>query len=54
MTYGMSRDDASPFLMPTIAREITKEDPTVSIDMSGVKIDANLRVCDGWRLARPS
>ena len=36
MTYGMSRDDAGPFLMPYIAKEIYKEDPTVSIDVSGV------------------
>ena len=36
MTYGMSRDDAGPFLMPYIAQEIYKEDPTVSIDTSGV------------------
>ncbi len=32
----MSRDDAGPFLMPYIAKEIYKEDPTVSIDVSGV------------------
>jgi pyruvate,orthophosphate dikinase len=36
MTYGMSRDDAGPFLMPYIAKEIYKEDPTVSIDQTGV------------------
>jgi pyruvate,orthophosphate dikinase len=36
MTYGMSRDDAGPFLMPYIAKEIYKEDPTVSIDTTGV------------------
>ena len=36
MTYGMSRDDAGPFLMPYIAQEIYKEDPTVSIDTTGV------------------
>jgi pyruvate,orthophosphate dikinase len=36
MTYGMSRDDAGPFLMPYIAKEIYKEDPTVSIDQIGV------------------
>jgi len=36
MTYGMSRDDAGPFLMPYIAKEIYKEDPTVSIDITGV------------------
>jgi pyruvate,orthophosphate dikinase len=36
MTYGMSRDDAGPFLMPYIAKEIYKEDPTVSIDVTGV------------------
>ncbi len=36
MTYGMSRDDAGPFLMPYIAKEIYKEDPTVSIDKTGV------------------
>lgn len=36
MTYGMSRDDAGPFLMPYIAKEIYREDPTVSIDVSGV------------------
>ena len=36
MTYGMSRDDAGPFLMPYIAQEIYKEDPTVSIDQTGV------------------
>ncbi len=36
MTYGMSRDDAGPFLMPYIQKEIYKEDPTVSIDQTGV------------------
>ena len=36
MTFGMSRDDAGPFLMPYIAQEIYKEDPTVSIDTTGV------------------
>lgn len=36
MTFGMSRDDAGPFLMPYIAKEIYKEDPTVSIDQTGV------------------
>ncbi len=36
MTYGMSRDDAGPFLMPYIEKQIYKEDPTVSIDVSGV------------------
>jgi pyruvate,orthophosphate dikinase len=36
MTYGMSRDDAGPFLMPYIQKEIYKEDPTVSIDQIGV------------------
>jgi pyruvate,orthophosphate dikinase len=36
MTFGMSRDDAGPFLMPYIAKEIYKEDPTVSIDPKGV------------------
>ena len=36
MTYGMSRDDAGPFLMPYIAEGIYKEDPTVSIDVTGV------------------
>ena len=35
MTFGMSRDGAGPFLMPTIAHSITKEDPTVSIDTTG-------------------
>jgi pyruvate,orthophosphate dikinase len=32
----MSRDDAGPFLMPYIAKEIYKEDPTVSIDQTGI------------------
>jgi pyruvate,orthophosphate dikinase len=36
MTYGMSRDDAGPFLMPYIAKEIYNEYPTVSIDTTGV------------------
>ena len=36
MNHGMSRDDAGPFGLPYIAQEIYKEDPTVSIDVSGV------------------
>ncbi len=36
MTYGMSRDDAGPFLTEYIKQEIYKEDPTVSIDQTGV------------------
>ena len=36
MTFGMSRDDADPFGLPTIAQENPKEDPTVSIDTTGV------------------
>ena len=36
MAYGMSRDDAGPFLMPYIAKEIYNIDPTVSIDEKGV------------------
>ncbi|MDQ3815942.1 MAG: pyruvate, phosphate dikinase, partial [Armatimonadota bacterium] len=36
MTFGMSRDDAGPFLQAYIREEIYKEDPTVSIDQTGV------------------
>jgi pyruvate,orthophosphate dikinase len=36
MTYGMSRDDAGPFLTAYIKEGIYKEDPTVSIDTIGV------------------
>jgi pyruvate,orthophosphate dikinase len=36
MTFGMSRDDAGPFLMEYIKEDIYKEDPTVSIDQQGV------------------
>ena len=36
MTFGMSRDDAGPFGLPYIAQENPKEDPTVSIDTTGV------------------
>ena len=54
MTYGMSRDDAGPFLMPYIAQEIYKEDPTVSIDTSGRRsFDADL-CADDARAVNPS
>ncbi len=36
MTFGMSRDDAGSFLPVYIREEIYKEDPTVSIDQTGV------------------
>ncbi len=36
MTFGMSRDDAGSFLPTYIKEEIYKEDPTVSIDQTGV------------------
>ncbi len=36
MTYGMSRDDAGTFLTTYIENKIYKEDPTVSIDQTGV------------------
>lgn len=53
MTYGMSRDDAGPFLMPYIAKEIYKEDPTVSIDVSGV--GRLMQICvDDARAVNPS
>ncbi len=53
MTYGMSRDDAGPFLMPYIAQEIYKEDPTVSIDTTGV--GRLMQICvDDARKVNPS
>ena len=52
MTFGMSRDDAGPFLMPYIAKEIYKEDPTVSIDQTGV--GKLMKICvDDAKIARP-
>ncbi|HEX8465050.1 MAG TPA: pyruvate, phosphate dikinase [Abditibacterium sp.] len=53
MTYGMSRDDAGPFLMPYIAKEIYKEDPTVSIDQTGV--GRLMQICvDDARVVNPN
>jgi pyruvate,orthophosphate dikinase len=52
MGYGMSRDDAGPFLMPYIAKEIYKEDPTVSIDVKGV--GRLMQICvDDARVVNP-
>jgi len=53
MTYGMSRDDAGPFLMPYIQKEIYKEDPTVSIDQTGVGRLMQM-CCDDARAVNPN
>ena len=52
MTFGMSRDDAGTFLTEYIKQEIYKEDPTVSIDVTGV--GRLMQICvDDARKSRP-
>ncbi|MBV9864879.1 MAG: pyruvate, phosphate dikinase [Abitibacteriaceae bacterium] len=52
MTFGMSRDDAGSFLPVYIREEIYKEDPTVSIDQTGV--GKLMQICvDDAKRARP-
>jgi pyruvate, orthophosphate dikinase len=52
MTFGMSRDDAGSFLPTYIREEIYKEDPTVSIDQTGVGKLMKISVDDA-RKSRP-
>ena len=53
MTFGMSRDDAGPFGLPTITQENPKEDPTVSIDTTGVGRLMQM-CCDDARKVNPN
>jgi pyruvate,orthophosphate dikinase len=53
MTFGMSRDDAGSFLPTYIREEIYKEDPTVSIDTTGVGKLMKISVDDA-RMVNPN